>query len=236
MSIDAGRPRWRATTARCSSSAAKMRRGSMRKSSHWRGQSSRASTKAVGSGVGARVRDLRTWPDDDLGVGTQSISQSRSRRPHARSESVEDREEVGRDVRIGDVEPVLPDAELADDLPRGLVRSSQVTRRCRPKRSVRIRAGPMPAVEQQVAGRLDEAVRAAHEGEPRAVGGGRASMPASMWPVCPVQPVRRVARVGEHGVVAELVGVDHVVGVAHRVHEPHVELRHRAAACGAASP
>ena len=40
--------------------------------------------------------------------------------------------------------------------------------------------------------------------------------------------LRRLARVGEHGVVAQLVRVDHVVGVAHGVHETHVQLRHRA--------
>ena len=98
-----------------------------------------------------------------------------------------------------------------------------------PKRSVRIRCG------------VEARPRAAARRPPRRTRSSRrrrrcptrrpasAISAASMRPVWPVQPAGGLAREGEQRVVAELVGVDHLVGGAHRVDEPHRQVGHRAA-------
>jgi hypothetical protein len=91
----------------------------------------------------------------------------------------------------------------------------------------RIKAGR----EQQLAGGLDETVRAAHESDPQR---HRVSRVCDQPPVDAPGVTRpaawRAARKRKSHVGVELVAIDDVLGRAHRIHEAHRQGRHRAPA------
>ena len=63
----------------------------------------------------------------------------------------------------------------------------------------------------------------------RARPGRRSDQPGVDAPGVARPPLRSLPREGQHRVVPELAGVDHLFGRSHGVDEPHLELGHRAA-------
>src|SRR5919108_2802545 len=93
------------------------------------------------------------------------------------------------------------------------IRSSMAPRLARGPEALRAdRARIHAELEQQLARGLDEAVRAAHEREPRPLGRRAQELGVDVAGV-PRPAVGRLAGVGERGRVADLVLVDHVVRV-----------------------
>jgi len=87
MSTECGRPLWSATITTCSSSGAKTRRGSTWNCSHWRGQSSSASTTASLPWYVRAPGNSGGWEITRSGL-LAAISQSTSAHWYARSVSI----------------------------------------------------------------------------------------------------------------------------------------------------
>ena len=133
--------------------------------------------------------------------------------------------ELGRDAVLDRRVPRVVHVKVPQNLPDGL--ESVLHQLVGPNRSVRIARGSIPRSSSR------SLTVSTNPFDPQTNAScapfGRLAQHVCVHVAGVAAPaLGRLARVGEHGVVAQLVRVDHVVGVAHRVHEAHVEFRHRA--------